>query len=292
MTASASAPASSPVRSERTVPRRLRDVPLRTGPVLRCIDRAGAPGGETVLLLHGYSDSGRSWDPVIAALPPDWRVLAPDQRGHGDSERPREGYGVAQLAADAAALLDAAGASRVTVVGHSMGSFVAQQLALDHPNRVERLVLVCGAARFPGAEEFLSEVRTLTDPVSEDFIRSFQRACLRQPIPEAVFEQAVAESRKLPARVWHAIAEGFPAFDVRARLREIVCPTLVVWGAHDAFFLREQQEELRAGLRGAEFVEHADAGHAPHWEDPARFARDLAAWVAATSLAVAAARIA
>ena len=90
-----------------------RRVPLRTGPTLRVSERAGSGG--TLLLLHGYSDSGRSFEPVVPWLPADWRVLAPDQRGHGDSDRPEGGYAVADLAADAAALLDEAGVASATV---------------------------------------------------------------------------------------------------------------------------------------------------------------------------------
>jgi non-heme chloroperoxidase len=261
---------------------RTRRVRLRTGPTLRCGERTG--GGEPLLLLHGYGDSGRSFEPIVPFLPRGWRLLAPDQRGHGDSERPPAGYAIADLAADAAALLDAAGvAGAATVVGHSMGSLVAQQLALDHPERVARLVLV-GATPRIGADavrELEREVRELADPVPEDFVRAFQLSTLRQPVPDAFLAQIVAESRKLPARLWRALLEGFARFDVCARLGEIACPTLVVWGAHDAYFGRAEQERLLAGIPGAVLEVYEDAGHDPHWEEPERFARDLVAFVGA-----------
>lgn len=289
MTASASVPVpiQPPHAADGAAATAGRRLPLVQGPTLRCIERGPAGAAETVLLLHGYSDSGRSWAPVIGALPPAWHVLAPDQRGHGDSDRPADGYGIAQLAADAAALLDAAGVRRATVVGHSMGSMVAQQLALDHPGRVARLVLV-GATPHPRGEPvraLLGEVQALTDPVSETFIREFQRSTLYRAIPEAFFEQAVAESRKLPARVWRALADAIAAFDVRTRLHRIACPTLVVWGARETIFLRPEQEEILAALPRAAFLEYEDAGHALHWEEPERFARDLAAFVARTRAA-------
>jgi len=251
-------------------------VRLRTGVTLRCTERAG--GGDALLLLHGYSDSGRSFEPILPALPCDLRLLAPDQRGHGDSDRPEGGYAIADLAADAAALLDAAGVRTATVVGHSMGSFVAQQLTLDRPERVARLVLIGAAPHGAGdaVKELTREIAAFTDPVSEEFVRGFQTSTLHAPVPEAFFEGVVAESCKLPARVWRAVAEGICGFDVRERLRAIACPTLVVWGRHDAIFGLDEQERLMASIPGAELRVYEDAGYSPHWEQPAPFARDLA----------------
>lgn len=257
-------------------------VRLRTGVTLRCTERPG--DGEPLLLLHGYSDSGRSFERMLRALPFDLRVLAPDQRGHGDSERPEAGYRMSDLAADAAALLDAAGVGAATVLGHSMGSFVAQHLALDHPERVARLVLVGGTPHAEGdaVRELLREVAGFTDPVPDEFVRAFQTSSIHGALPDGMFEDVVAESRKLPARVWRALAEGIGAFDVRERLREIACPTLVLWGEHDQTFGPDEQERLVSGIPGAAFLAYADAGHSPHWEHPERVARDLAAFLART----------
>lgn len=256
-----------------------RQVRLRTGPILRCSERGA--GDEPVLLLHGYSDSAHTFAPVLPLLPARWRVLAPDQRGHGDSDRPQGGYTMEQLAADAAALLDATGAGAATVVGHSMGSLVALRLALDHPERVARLVLVGST---PSAKEAMhglaQEIAAFADPVPVAFVRGFQESAVCRPVPAAFFEQVVAESRKLPARVWQAIAADLARFDVRAELGRVRCPTLLVWGDRDAFFGRAEQEALRDGIPGASLLVYEGTGHTPHWEEPERFARDLTAFVA------------
>lgn len=257
---------------------------LRTGVTLRFAERPGA--GETVLLLHGYGDSGRSFEPLVPLLPPDWRLLAPDQRGHGDSERPAAGYAIETLAADAAALLDAAGAAGpVTVLGHSMGSFVAQILASGWPERVGRVVLVGSAPRVDREtmRELEAGIRALTDPVPEAFVRDFQTSAVHLPVPAPVFEQAVAESLKMPARVWQALLDGILAHDARPHLDAIRCPTLLVFGARDALFDRAGQDELLGGIAGAELVLYEDSGHCPSWEEPERFARELAAFVARTA---------
>ncbi len=257
-------------------------VRLRTGVDLRCSERPG--DGETVLLLHGYSDSGRSFEPLLPSLPPDWRVLAPDQRGHGDSERPAGGYAMSDLAADAAALLDAVGATgAVTMVGHSMGSFVAQRLALAHPERVARLVLVGSGPRLDLStlSPLLDEIRALRDPVPAAFVRAFQSSALHRPLPAAVFERAVAESCKLPARVWHALLDGLLAHELDG---VIARPTLLVWGARDGMFGRAGQDELLRVIPGSTLLVYEDAGHSPNWEEPERFAHDLAAFVEGSPL--------
>jgi len=255
---------------------------LRTGPTLYCAEAGG--GGEAVLYLHGYSDCWLSAAPFLPHLPREWRVLAPDQRGHGSSERPEGGYEIASLAADAAALLEDAGVARATVVGHSLGSFVAQRLALDHPARVARLVLVGAGPRAagPGVDEVAEAVRGFGDEVPRDFVEAFQAGTAARPLPPAFLEAIVAESCRMPARVWRALMPGILAFDTRPELTKIAVPTWIVWGDADAFFGREHQEALLAGISGSTLSLYEGSGHCPHWEEPERFARELAAFVKGT----------
>ena len=84
----------------------------------------------------------------------------------------------------------------------------------------------------------------------------------------------------MPARVWRALAQELAGYDVRAELPRIAAPTHVVWGDADNFFGPVEQEALRKGIPGATFSVYAGAGHSPHWEEPERFARELASFVA------------
>jgi pimeloyl-ACP methyl ester carboxylesterase len=102
----------------------------------------GPAGGPVVLLLHGFTDSSHSFSRVMPLLPATLRVIAPDQRGHGRSDRPAAGYAVDDFARDALQLMDALNVKSATVVGHSMGSFVARRLAELAPSRVKSLALV------------------------------------------------------------------------------------------------------------------------------------------------------
>ena len=127
----------------------LESAELSTGVRLEYVEQ-GDPSGVPVVLLHGITDSWRSYGPVLPYLP-DWiHAFAISQRGHGDSGRPDDGYRPADYAADVAAFLDAKGIDRALVVGHSMGGIVAQRFALDYPERVLGLVLECTFAKLAG----------------------------------------------------------------------------------------------------------------------------------------------
>jgi pimeloyl-ACP methyl ester carboxylesterase len=254
---------------------------LAGGPTLRGALSAGRQG-ERLLFLHGYGDSGRAWLPVVEHLPSGWRIAAPDQRGHGRSDHPAAGYTVAALAEDAARLLDALGWANATVVGHSMGGLVAQRLAIDHPARIARLVLVGTTPRCagPAVDELVATVAAFGDEVPRDFVEAFQASTVARALPPAFFAALVDESCRVPVHVWRALAPELAAYDVRGELAHVAAPTHVVWGDADAFFGRADQAALLAGIAGAELTVYRGAGHSPHWEEPQRFARDLAGFVA------------
>jgi non-heme chloroperoxidase len=202
-----------------------------------------------VVLLHGLSDSWRSFEPLLPHLH-SVRAIAVTQRGHGDAPKPDDGYDVATLAADVAGVLDDAGVDRAVVVGHSMGSIVATRMAIDHPERVSGLVLMGAKPTFdvPDLQEFLASAEMFEDPVD-------------------------------PARVWRALAAGALRADHAGVLGHIAAPTLLAYGDRDEFVTREDQETLLRGIPDARLRVYEGAGHAMHWEDAGEFARDLLAFV-------------
>jgi non-heme chloroperoxidase len=243
----------------------------------------GNRSGTPVIALHGVTDSWRSFEPVLPHLPPDLRVLALTQRGHGGSDKPAGGYRPPDFAADVVAFMDALAIERAVLVGHSMGSVNAMRCAIDHSSRVAGLLLAGTMPWFgrpPELQAFHREqIVPLTDPVPEAFARDFQCSTLARPIAASMLDRFVAESLKAPAHVWRAAFDGFIADDFSARLRQIEVPTLIVWGRHDAFCSADDQAAMQALIRTARLVEYADAGHAMHWEEPRRFALDLTRFV-------------
>ena len=269
----AAAPLAAPVR--------FGDARLRTGVRLRYAVQ-GDPSGQPVILLHGYSDSWYSFSRLLPLLPVGLRVYALDQRGHGGSDRPATGYAMRDLVADVLAFMDAQGIARATIVGHSMGSFVAQQVALAAPGRVARLALVGSATsvrRFEGIDALRPVVDSLRDPIPEPFAREFQLSTIHHPVPAAFVDRVVADSRKLPARAWRQLMDGMFAAEPPVRLRASRIPTLVLWGERDAFVGRAEQHALVALLGTATLIAYPETGHAPHWERPDDVARDLAAFI-------------
>ncbi|HEX5759708.1 MAG TPA: alpha/beta hydrolase [Thermoanaerobaculia bacterium] len=258
-------------------------VPLAAGIALDVVER-GDPAGETLLLLHGYGESWRSWEPVLPLLPPDLRVVAPSLRGHGDSDKPGCCYRQQDFVADALALLDTLGVERATWVGFSMGSLVAHQAAVESPDRVARLVLVGTApsvAGDAGTRQFAAALAALREPLDMEWLRDYHRASAAGALPPALLETMAAESRKMPLRVWRAALAGMLAEDHAASLGTIRAPTLLIWGEEDSLLSPEERERMARGLPAARLV-FQGRGHAVHWEDPERFARELVRFLGAT----------
>jgi pimeloyl-ACP methyl ester carboxylesterase len=242
----------------------------------------GDPFGLPTLFLHGYTDSWRSFASVFRRLPPRLRAIALSQRGHGDSERPASGYRAVDFAGDVAAFMDALNIENAVIVGHSMGTQVALRLAIDNPGRTAALVLIGGYVsmrRNLAVQELATALSTLADPVDTAFVKEFQASTLAQPVPRGWFDMVVAESRKVPARIWREACQGFLIDDPVSELARIRAPTLILWGEKDAICTRADQDALMAGIPHARLVVYRGGGHGLHWEEPARTAADVASFV-------------
>jgi non-heme chloroperoxidase len=259
---------------------RFATVRLATGPQIHYAEQ-GDGDGEPVVLLHGWPDSWFTFSLMLPLLPPQLRIVVPDQRGFGDSERPDGGYTFDDFAADAVALLDTLWIETATIVGHSFGSFVARRTAIMRPDRVARLLLIGsgftgGNAVTRAVQESLKDV---PDPVPADFARDFQASTAYLPVPADFFERIIVESLKLPARLWRALIEAIVGYEDSAELTRITAPTRLIWGDHDALFSRDDQDRLLARIRGADLTVYSETGHCPNWERPERVAADLQAFM-------------
>ncbi len=243
-------------------------------------DQAGLP----LVLLPGYADSWRSWVPVLEALPASIRAIAVSQRGHGDSAKPRGRYDTAAFTDDLACLMDRLAIDRAMIAGHSLGSLVAQRFAMERPDRTRGLILLGAFRTLRGNREVAAlwdeSVAALADPVDPGFVRAFQQSTLSGLVPSAFLATVVAESLKVPAHVWRAALRALLDEDSSDGLGRIAPPTLVLWGDRDALATRREQEALIAAIRGATMTTYPGAGHGLHWEEPARAAADIAAFVA------------
>ena len=250
---------------------------LSTGVRLPYVEH-GDPSGIPVVLLHGMSDSLRSFETVLPYLSESVHAYAITQRGHGDADRPQVGYRPQDTAADVAAFMDAVGIERAVVAGSSWGSHTARRFAVEHPDRTQGLVLMASFFDFdaPGVDELGAVIEQLADPVDRAFVREFQESCLARAIDPAYLEAIVDDSCKLPARVWRAVMNGLLEGEVPTALGPIAAPTLVLWGDRDVFCPRAHQDALLAAIPGSRLIAYGGCGHALHWEQPERAAADIA----------------
>jgi pimeloyl-ACP methyl ester carboxylesterase len=247
-------------------------------------DRRGDRSSTPVILLHGYTDSCRSFGPLLDHLSGDLHAIALTQRGHGGSERPNGTYSLSAMAYDVAEFLDELGFERAVVVGHCMGGLVAQRFAIDYPARAAGLVVINGFATLQGIEAvdelWNGAVAHLVDPVDPVFVRGFQEGSIAARVPSAFMDLVVAESLRLPADLWRRILSDLRRENHTRELGAVTAPTRLFWGDRDAAFPWHLQEELLGAIRHADHVVIRGAGHSPHWERPALMARAICEFAA------------
>ena len=254
----------------------VRSADVRLSGVLRLrYLEQGPEDGPAVLMLHGTGDSSYSFSRVLPLLPAGLRVIVPDQRGHGDSDKPPRSYSMEEFALDALELLDALRIHRVTVVGHSMGSFIARRIAAFASARIDKLILIGAGPSGDNAavRAIAAEAETLTDPVDPAFVRDFQIGASSDSLPPDFFARVVDESLKLPAKVWKASFAGMMAYEPVED--QITCKTLVMGGEQDPIFSAAEHQEVARRIRGARLRLFAGIGHALHWDNPAALAQVL-----------------
>lgn len=248
--------------------------------------------GQTVLCIMGLGGRAADWNEVgfLAPLAERFELVTFDNRGTGASDKPGGPYSLELMADEAVGVLDALGRERAHVVGVSMGGMIAQLLAIRHPARVARLVLVATntggpdvvpatpevltvltADRTRPREEMLRTAMTVLtspgfaarDPVALDTIVAL---ALAQPTPEIAFARQMA---------------AILASDRTASLASIAAPTLVVHGADDRLIPPANGRMLAQAIPGARLVVLPGCGHLPMWECPARLGEVVGEFLAA-----------
>jgi len=228
----------------------------------------------TIVLLHGFTQTGASWRPVIDALGERYRALAPDIRGHGCAAALRP-VGFAECVADVVTVAPA----RFTLVGYSMGARVALRVALAHPPRVQRLVMV-GAT--PGiADDVEREARRRDDAeladelAAADDIEAFARRWGEQPLlrrqpPEVAAAAHADRLRNEPPGLAAALRGIGPGATepLWAQLAELRMPVVVIAGERDTKY-RKLAERMAEHIPRAEVLIVPAVGHAVHLEAPA-----------------------
>lgn len=248
---------------------------------------AGMHGKDVVILLHGFTDTGRSFYPTIDSmqqLMPSLHIIAPDLRGHGDSSMPdavrckaapEKCFAFGDLAFDIIELMDHKGIRQAHIVGHSLGSAIAQEIALSYPDRTKSLILIGSFARgienpvindflrastiegawkksLTGRKNFLwpDDAYLLTPmDADSDALTWMAQNWVADPVADQKFvKQIVPETASIRLGTWIGLIRNLAVFDNTERLAQLRIPSMVIWGTQDNAFPESDQAELRNAL--------------------------------------------
>ena len=263
----------------------------------RTIEREGCPihywlegpaGRPVVVFVHGVLMDHRIFEAQLQPLARSYRVVLLDVRGHGRSRPLGAPFSIARTAEDLLAVLDAIGAERATIVGHSMGGFIAQELTFRHPERVAALAMLASAPITAGLPTYMK----LGLPLSAIGFRLTPGAVIRSLVGfgaglhRQVKRDAVEASRQIPKsdfdEIWRALVNGFH-HEPRYR---IPCPLLLIHGDRDnrvAFGLLEDLNRRWAReLPRAWYRVVPNAGHNANQDNPSFFNRTLLEFLTST----------
>jgi pimeloyl-ACP methyl ester carboxylesterase len=242
--------------------------------------------GLPVILIHGFGGSMWQWEQQQHALSQHFRVLTLDLPGAGLSDKPAIDYRPDQMLDFFVGFMDTVKIPQATLVGNSMGAGLAIGMALAHPTRVAKLVLIDGLPQHAMEKLTSPSVRRALETSAPSWLVSFGNMLFGGLMIESVLREIVHD----PALLTPAVIErsnrnrqrpGFikPIMTVRenlplwesgfaTRVGEITHPTLVIWGEEDRVFPIAVGEELHQTIKGSRFTRIPKAGHIPQWERP------------------------
>ena len=260
-----------------------------------------AGDGDVILLIHGMAGSSRSWREVMPTLAEQYRVIAPDLLGHGESAKPMGDYSLGAHASGVRDLLGVLGVDRVTVVGQSFGGGVAMQLAYQHPELVDRLVLVDSgglgrevswmlkALTLPGAEFvmpaiFPGFIRDAGNWVSERLTSLGVSAPHAAEMWRAYGGLTEVPNRHAFVRTLRSVIDpGGQSVNANDRLYLTAdMPTLIVWGSDDPVIPVEHGEAAHEAMPHSRLEIFEGVGHFPHAEAPEQFVEVLTDFITST----------
>jgi len=242
-----------------------------------------AGSGPTVILLHGLADDATIWSATIPALGSKFHVVAVDQIGFGESDKPFLQYRVATLVEFLEGFFKATGIARATLVGNSLGGWTAAAFAVANPAKVDRLVLV-DAAGYSNS--------VILAPKQLDLLNTSTKAAMREAlglilsdrtlITDALVDEAwTAQLKKNDgytiARLLDSIRRNEDLLD--GRMQAVTAPTLVVWGRDDRVTGLAGGDRFANDIRGAHLKVIDRCGHEPQLECPAALNAALLAFL-------------
>ncbi len=233
-----------------------------------------AGSGDPLLLIMGLSYTSDMWHRTVPAMSRRYRTIFFDNRGVGKSDVPPGPYPIAQMAADAAAVLDDAGVERAHILGASMGGMIAQEFALTYPHRVKGLVLGCtacgGPHSIPAAPEVIQTLMARAMMGPEEGAEAMVPFIYDPATPRSRIEEDLAIRRRTypTAAGYMAQVQGIMAWTCFDRLDQIDAPTLIIHGEHDRLVPPQNARILAEHIPGSRLVMLAHSSHIFMTDEP------------------------
>jgi pimeloyl-ACP methyl ester carboxylesterase len=278
------------VRSAAMMPLRTPHLLLVGGRLLAYEEASPPNPSGVVILLVGLGAKRQGWYRQMPAFGGHYRTIALDYRDVGDSDQATEPYTIVDLAEDAAGMMRALGVDRAHFVGISMGGFIALELAIRHPEIVEKLVLVVTSARGHTHVSPSHETMAMMMPVpGEEIGEAARRVCAgvsgpgfaeRAPNEFDTFA-AIARYRPMTEAAYFRQLSACRGHDVADRLDRIQAPTLVIHGDADPLVPLANGLHLARSISGANVIIYPGVGHIPEVERADQFNRDILAFLGA-----------
>ncbi|MBI4002278.1 MAG: alpha/beta fold hydrolase [Nitrospira defluvii] len=265
-----------PTRESPAKPEKLADVITAGEPFTRhIVDLDGlrlsileAGTGDPLIFVHGVVTTSNIFPKYVAAYSPDFRGIAVDLRGYGDSDKPATGFTIDQFSKDLIKLADALHIDKAVWVGVSMGGMILQRLALDHPDRVRALVLV---STTDGAMILDDDIPTIGAPHDyRDVSKNMIVESFPEDTPSKTYQPLLDRIRTWNATVIREALTSMSQFNVHGQLTRIAAPTLIMVGAKDGVATPTIAKGIQSQIAGAQLVEF-DTGHFMMAEDPEKF---------------------
>lgn len=232
--------------------------------------------GRALVCLHGAGGNGAVFADVLEKLAAEHSPVAFDQPAHGRSGGLDSLGEIERMAAFTRALLSRLGAERPVLLGHAMGGAVALQCALDEPDAVGGLVLCATGSRFPGLDDYVEQMRRVTQGKER---RPFRREVYSSSSSPDVMRRGFMEELKTDPRAGLGDLLACREWTVAERLGDVRAPALVVVGEDEAAPLREEADRLASGIPGARLVAIPKAGHMIPIEQPDALADAVGAFL-------------
>lgn len=240
-------------------------------------EERGDPAAPPLLLIMGITAPHSVWEPHVSFWEKNFRCILPDNRGVGLSDKPAGDYTTAQMADDCAGLLEALGIEKTQVVGCSMGSTIALQLAIRYPEKVQSMVLMCPWARCDNtAKAIFQHIKTCKARLSpEEFslyiqLLIYSKASWDDEKVAAELEegrkQAATDPQPQPLHGLEGQAAACISHDVLAELPSITQPTLIIGGQDDIFTPAWMAHEIVEAIPQCDLHLYEKAGHIFHFE--------------------------